>query len=159
MANEISSQITSTVLNLSRPAEQTASQLPEPVSKLATSSVEPASKRQDVAATKAESSSQPENAGVQRVNNEEPVATKAQLEQAVSDINAYVQNVNRELQFRVDEALPLGRTVVTVIDAETEETIREFPSKEVLALAHRLKAEAGETSQSQIEGLIISAQA
>ena len=147
MANEISSQITSTVLK-SRPSEQT--------SKPAGNAADAVSNRQSVAAYNAVEES---GAPVVLGNDNEQVASKAELEQAVSDINAYVQTVNRELQFRVDEALPLGRSVVTVIDVDTEETIREFPSKEALALAHRLKDEAGEAVQSQIEGLIISAQA
>ncbi|WP_126453764.1 flagellar protein FlaG [Sulfuriflexus mobilis] len=155
MANEISSQITSTVLNLSRPAEQAGNRPAEQARERAINAVDDVSNRQDIAA---KSANQPESAEVQG-NDSEQFATKAQLEQAVSDINAYVQTINRELQFRVDEALPLGRTVVTVIDADTEETIREFPSKEALALAHRLKAEAGDATRSQIEGLIISARA
>lgn len=81
------------------------------------------------------------------------------INQAVSDINAYLQNVSRELQFRVDEALPLGRTIVSVIDTETKETIREFPSKEVLALAHRLLEAQDAESNATTEGLLFSDQA
>jgi len=81
------------------------------------------------------------------------------INQAVSDINAYLQNVSRELQFRVDEALPLGRTIVSVIDTETKETIREFPSKEVLALAHRLLEAQAAESNATTEGLLFSDQA
>ena len=84
----------------------------------------------------------------------------SELEQAVSDINAYVQNVNREIQFRVDEALPLGRAVISVVNTETEETIREIPNEQALALAHRLIEEQLESDSSQnVEGLIFSAQA
>lgn len=147
MANEISSQITSTVLK-SRPLE--------PANKPATGSVEAVANRQDVAANRA---AEPENTDVQGIDSSEQAPSRAQLEQAVSDINAYVQTVNRELQFRVDEVLPLGRSIVTVIDADTEETIREFPSKEAIALAHRLRDEANEATETQVEGLIISAQA
>lgn len=82
-----------------------------------------------------------------------------EINQAVSDINAYLQNVSRELQFRVDDALPLGRTVVSVIDTETKETIREFPSKEVLALAHRLLEAQEAESNATTEGLLFSDQA
>ena len=148
MTNEISSQITSTVLK-SRPSEQT--------SQPALSSVDSVSNRQNVAAYNAVKES---DAPVVLGNDSsEQAPSRAELEQAVSDINAYVQTVNRELQFKVDDALPLGRSIVTVIDKDTEETIREFPSKEALALAHRLKDDAAEAAQSQIEGLIISAQA
>lgn len=150
MANEISSQITTTVQKISKPiaAERATASVIQ--------AVEVVGKRQDVAASDRVSSITNPVVGN---NDEEVVTSRAELEQAVSDINAYVQTVNRELQFRVDEALPLGRAVVTVIDADTEETIREFPSKEVLALAHRLKEVSSEATQSQIEGLIISAHA
>ena len=148
MTNEISSQITSTVLK-SRPTEQASKPS-------ALTPADAVSNRQNVAAYNAVEESE---APVALGNDNEQVTSRAELEQAVSDINTYVQTINRELQFRVDDVLPLGRTIVTVIDADTEETIREFPSKEALALAHRLKDEAAEAVQSQIEGLIISAQA
>lgn len=144
MANEITSQITSTVQNRSRLAESAEKPVSRPV--------EEASDRQDVAAN---SNIQADEA-VEQDNQSVSVPSKALLEQAVSDINSYVQSVNRELQFRVDEALPLGRSVVTVVDADTEETIREFPSEQALALAHRLQ-EAGEEVQQEVEGLIFSA--
>jgi flagellar protein FlaG len=43
----------------------------------------------------------------------------------------------RSLSFRVDEAS--GRTVITVLDATTQEVVRQIPSEEVLALARALE--------------------
>ena len=63
-------------------------------------------------------------------------ATKEELQSAVSKINDYVQNIQRSLQFTVDEES--GRDVVTVLDTETEEIIRQYPSEEVLAFARQL---------------------
>lgn len=81
-----------------------------------------------------------------------------EVSQAVSDINDYLQSVNRELRFRVDEALPLGRSVISIIDSDTQETIREIPSKEALMLAQRLQEERlSETAN--VGGLFISDQA
>ncbi len=78
-----------------------------------------------------------------------------EVSQAVSDINDYLQSVNRELRFRVDEALPLGRAVISIIDSDTQETIREIPSREALALAQRLQEERlSETAN--VGGLFIS---
>ena len=84
----------------------------------------------------------------------------AEINSAVSDINAFVQTINRELQFSLEEELPLGRAVIRVVDAETDEVIREIPSKEVLQIAERL-SELNEslTGDSEIRGLIIQAQA
>ena len=81
-----------------------------------------------------------------------------EVSQAVSEINDYLQSVNRELRFRVDEALPLGRAVISIIDSETQETIREIPSKEALMLAQRLQQERLSES-ANVGGLFISDQA
>ena len=83
------------------------------------------------------------------------VQDSAPLSKAVSDINAHVQNLKRDLEFSVDESLPLGRAIVRVIDSETQEVIREIPSEEVLAIAHRLE----ELQDDSLEGLIIEVQA
>jgi len=138
MANEISSQITSTVLRTAEPASRTAP----------TAASTSVNNRQDLAAT-----------GNAAAQNGDTGPAKSEVELAVSDINDYVQTVNRDLQFRVDDALPLGRSVVTVIDSDTKETIREFPSEEALALAHQLRDQALEEAEAKVEGLIISAQA
>lgn len=61
----------------------------------------------------------------------------ASLEQALQDLNGYVQNVQRNLQFDVDD--DSGHTVIRVVDSETDEVIRQIPSEEVLALARHLK--------------------
>lgn len=58
------------------------------------------------------------------------------LQVAVSQINDYVQSLQRDLQFTVDEVT--GKDVVTVIDSESKEIIRQLPSEEALALARRL---------------------
>jgi len=60
------------------------------------------------------------------------------LQGAVSQINDYVQNLQRNLQFRVDEST--GKDVVTVIDSTSDEVIRQIPSEEALELARRLAA-------------------
>ncbi len=150
MANPISSQITTT-LNQTRAIEQAAKPSFNVVSNANTEQVdsENVTNRQEVAGS--QTSSIPVG--------QSDLGQKSQLEKAVSDINDYVQTVNRELQFRVDEALPLGRSVVTVVDSDTQEVIREFPSEQALSLARSLKEQIGSVDQQQIEGLIISARA
>ncbi len=54
------------------------------------------------------------------------------LQEKVAQLNDYMQNLNRQLQFKVDDRS--GDTVITVIDAETEEVVRQIPSKEVLEI-------------------------
>lgn len=58
------------------------------------------------------------------------------LHAAVSQMNDYVQNLQRNLQFTIDEAT--GKDVVTIIDSESKEVIRQLPSEEALILARRL---------------------
>lgn len=63
-------------------------------------------------------------------------ADTEQVESAVSKISDFVQNFQRDLQFSVDETS--GRTVVKVIDSETEQVIRQIPSEETLRIAEQL---------------------
>jgi flagellar protein FlaG len=58
-----------------------------------------------------------------------------ELNAAVQQMNTYVQNIQRDLQFSVDEES--GRNVVKVIDSKSKEVIRQIPSEEVLALARQ----------------------
>ena len=58
------------------------------------------------------------------------------LKQAVSQLNDYVQTVQRNLQFSIDKES--GTMVVKVIDAKSEKVIRQMPSEETLRLARSL---------------------
>lgn len=66
--------------------------------------------------------------------NESNQTTK--VEQAVNQINQYVQTLRRDLHFSIDE--DSGRTVVKVLDTETKEVIRQIPSEELLRVARYL---------------------
>ena len=66
------------------------------------------------------------------------------LEKAVSEINDYVQTLNRSLQFSVDD--DSGRTVIKVIDPQSDEVIRQIPPEEILAIARVL--------QEQVKGAL-----
>jgi len=79
------------------------------------------------------------------------------LDSAVSDINSYVETVNRTIQFTIDDALPLGRSVIKVIDSETEEVIREFPDEAALELARKINEQTEENISPK--GLIFSEKA
>ena len=59
------------------------------------------------------------------------------LNQAVSELNKYVQNVHRDLLFSVDQ--DSGNTVIKVIDSESKETIRQIPAEEVLQVAKSIR--------------------
>lgn len=61
----------------------------------------------------------------------------AQIEQAVTEINEYVQSVQRDLHFSVDE--DSGTTIIRVRDKESGELIRQIPEDIFLNLAQKLK--------------------
>ncbi len=63
------------------------------------------------------------------------------LEKAVKDLSQGVQNMQRSLQFSIDESS--GRTVIKVVDKNTQEVIRQIPEEQVLELAARLEKNAG----------------
>jgi|GEM_PF-1009997 len=64
------------------------------------------------------------------------VSLRESLQNAVAQLNEHMQNVERTLQFTIDEGS--GKDVVTVLDKKTEEIIRQFPSEEVLVIARQI---------------------
>jgi flagellar protein FlaG len=61
----------------------------------------------------------------------------AKLQEAVSKLNDYVQNIQRTLAFSVDK--DTGRTIVKVYDSETNELIRQIPPEETVKLAQSIE--------------------
>ncbi len=66
----------------------------------------------------------------------QPVSAE-QLKNEVAKVNDYVQTVQRDLQFSVDDELE--RTVIRVVDSDSGELIRQIPEDIFLELARRLK--------------------
>ncbi|EIC29498.1 MULTISPECIES: flagellar protein FlaG [Methylomicrobium] len=58
------------------------------------------------------------------------------LGNAVSKLNDFVQNIQRDLQFSLDEGS--GEMIVKVIDTKSQQVIRQIPSEEALRLARSL---------------------
>ena len=59
-----------------------------------------------------------------------------EIDDAVRDLNDHAQVVHRELHFSIDK--DSGHTVIKVIDAKTDEVIRQIPGEEALKVAQRL---------------------
>ena len=76
------------------------------------------------------------------------------VREAAKDLNEFAQKIQTNLNFSVDEAS--GRSVITVIDTQTGEVIRQIPAKEVLAVANLIR----ESTASDVEkvGLLLAAQ-
>jgi|GEM_PF-1431181 len=58
------------------------------------------------------------------------------LKKAVDDLNDFIQNTHRDLQFSIDDKS--GTLIVKVIDSKTEKVIRQIPNEETLRLARSL---------------------
>lgn len=64
-------------------------------------------------------------------------AMREELNQAVSRLNDFVQSVQRDLEFDVND--DTGQTVVRVIDQQTDEVVRQIPDDLALKLAENLQ--------------------
>jgi len=54
----------------------------------------------------------------------------------VDDINRTMKSMNKNLEFSVDK--DSNRTVVNMVDVDTGEVIRQFPSEEALAISRSI---------------------
>ena len=93
-----------------------------------------------------------QNASTEAGKEERGTVSGEALDRAVSRLQEYVQVVRRNLEFSIDETT--DRLVVKVVDAETEEVVRQIPSEEALALARRLQE-----LRAEQQGLLLSTEA
>jgi len=70
-------------------------------------------------------------------SKESQQSTDADVKQAVTRLNQYVQSIERELNFSVEKET--GKTIVKVIDSHTNEVIRQLPSETAIAIAKQVK--------------------
>ena len=87
---------------------------------------------------------------------EEKETSEQALNAAVKQLNSYVQSINRNLEFNIDN--DSGQTVVKVIDSETDELIRQIPNEEALSIAKHLDGVSDDNSHAS-GLLLIKAQA
>lgn len=69
-----------------------------------------------------------------------------ELQQAIDVVNQAVALEQRSLSFSIDDAS--GRSVIKVIDYETDELIKQIPSEELLKVAQDIKRLQEEMGQS-----------
>lgn len=72
--------------------------------------------------------------------------SKAELQQAVDVVNQAVALEQRSLSFSIDDVS--GRSVIKVVDFETDELIKQIPSEELLKVAQDIKRLQEEMGQS-----------
>ena len=73
---------------------------------------------------------------------------RATLLQAVEEVQKAIAPVAQNLLFSIDD--DTGRTIVKIVDSQTDEVIRQMPSEEVLAISKAI---------NKLQGLLISQQA
>jgi flagellar protein FlaG len=88
-----------------------------------------------------------------QVTRKEPIDS-AELGQAVNQINQFIQSVQRDLSFSIDEGS--GRNIIQVLDRASGEVVRQIPSEEVMALASLLENETLGTDSELPQGILFS---
>lgn len=73
----------------------------------------------------------------QKAEASEVVKSKESVSDAVASLNEYAQTVQRDLQFKLDDSS--GKTVITVLDRETDTVVRQIPDDVALRLAQDLQ--------------------
>ena len=59
------------------------------------------------------------------------------IQQAVADLQNFVQGLDRDLSFRLDESI--DRSIITVRDANTNQLVRQIPAEEIVEIARDIK--------------------
>jgi len=76
-----------------------------------------------------------------------PVALE-QVQQAMEEVRNAIAPVAQDLLFSIDE--DTGKTIVKVVDASTDEVIRQIPSEEIISIAKAL---------DKLQGLLVEQKA
>jgi flagellar protein FlaG len=80
-----------------------------------------------------------------------------EVQQAAADLSDYLSSTARSLNIRVDQ--DLQRPVVTVLDADTEQVVRQIPSEEALAIARFIRSQRDSNEdQLALAGVILNEQ-
>ncbi len=106
---------------------------PPPTSTVVTAPVEQASPGR----TNEANGAKPANLEQAQTQVAKQEATHEQVQRAANLVQEFVQTKANNLAFSVDK--DSGKTVVKVIDSQTKEVIKQFPSEEILALAQALE--------------------
>ncbi len=78
----------------------------------------------------------------------ESTAGEDTLTRAIEAVNHMLDPMARSLQFSIDDTT--GKTVVKLVDRETNEVLREMPTREMIAIARAL---------DHVQGRLINAKA
>ena len=99
-----------------------------------------ANSESNVSLAQAKTVIQQEIVEVAKADNKQPL-TVEQLENVAQQLQDFVGNMNRGLEFSVDK--DSGRDVIKVIDKNSGDLVKQFPSEEVLSLVAKLSDMVG----------------
>lgn len=107
------------------------------------------------------------NAAVKTVAVEPVAKPKVEIEEAsttpsvqdvrdaAAEVSQYIDTVSRSLQISVDGEI--DRPIVTVIDGDTEEVIRQIPAEEIVAIARFLKSQGVDMAgRDSLSGILLN---
>ena len=75
--------------------------------------------------------------------------SRAAVVQALDDISQYLQSQSRDLHFQLDENI--SGPIITVLDHETSEIVRQIPTEEVIDVARYI----AENRPDPLKGLLL----
>jgi len=84
----------------------------------------------------------------QKLIQEDKQPSKPELEKAASQVNNFVKQLDRDLEFSVDDSS--GRVIITVREPETGKIIRQIPPEELLVIANLVRENYSSTIPSGI---------
>ncbi|MDR1462967.1 MAG: flagellar protein FlaG [Azoarcus sp.] len=106
----------------------------------------------NAAATNTDATTKAAEAATNSARVQEQAANQNEQEQSVREsvekLNEFIRPYVTSLQFSVDK--DAGKFVVKILDTETKEIIKQFPSEKILALAKALSE-----AMSKPEGLLV----
>jgi flagellar protein FlaG len=87
-------------------------------------------------AAKRQVSAAAQEAEVRKADTTPGEADPAELKQRVDELNAAMKVHASSIQFSIDD--DSGRTIVKVVDTDTDTVLRQYPSKELLAISKQI---------------------
>ena len=79
--------------------------------------------------------------GTETNSSQNQQLAREQLEKVAQQLQEFMGEMNRTLQFQVDE--DSGRDVIKILDKTSGDVIKQYPSEEVLSLVSKLSESAG----------------
>nr|WP_321271254.1 flagellar protein FlaG [uncultured Tolumonas sp.] len=94
-----------------------------------------------------------DNKNEQQQNKVDAEKQRKELEKQAQNLQSLSELKGWSVSFRVDDEA--NKTVITVVDSDTNKPIRQIPDEELLALSKRIKALTDEKSDDELTGLFL----